>query len=170
MRGDRKGNLGSVASLPRHEQAGSATPSEGARALSLIRQVVRAIRNDSDLCGELFRSMAFDGPEGCYYTFDLIDTFEPVLSNRLIFEALWGRKARPDDAEEIGCIEAHWSRTLGLFVAWHWDGDGQLYFSAPDFKVAVTNTDCKCHYDWHWASVYVPEDGSQAPPLAKGDG
>lgn len=127
-------------------------------AIDLMRCVFRAMRDDPDLMGEALRAAVFVGGTGAYTTFDLIDGFEPVTPNEGVFSAMWGRKpADSGDLAELDRITAFWSASLGLLVAWWWDGDGQLYFSAPDWGLAVSNSDCKCDYGWVSAAVFAPE-------------
>jgi len=120
---------------------------------------MRVAEHSYDACGEMLRQVTFVGGKddvGCYSTFDVAPGFKPVKAGEALFEAMWQRIPSGDDYEEISRITAHYNPLLGLLVAWHWDGDGHLYFDSLPLGFAIENTDCKKGYGWDSANRVLP--------------
>jgi hypothetical protein len=150
------GNRGSVAcgltpvSLPRLPQAGSATPLRAA----LLANIWGAVEHSYDMPGELLRAWAFVGGFGCCETFDLREGFQPITPTPLLLSAVYGRPFEPEwDGDDLARMSA-FHHPLGVTVAWVWDGDGTLYFDAPELGGAWVNTDCKKSSGWDTADPY----------------
>jgi hypothetical protein len=126
---------------------------------------------DANLFGEALRNYCFIGnceQTGCYSTFELIPQLKEIKSGKIYKEAL--KVIFPGKYKEkikvFACIvkekdcyvsydnpegkpnKMKICEPFELICAWHWDGDGDLYFRYNNRK--ALNTDCKKDYVWEW--------------------
>ena len=104
-----------------------------------------------DIIGELFREWAFVEPFGCYSCFDLIEGFEEDLSDkkyRAIEVLQDGSECEVYCQEVIERASVYYNKEYNVVVAWHWNGDGTLYFKHGETE--IVNTDCKKDYTWEF--------------------
>ena len=122
---------------------------------------------DNEL-GELLRRYAFTGDGlGCYETFNVRDgAFELNKGRRFIFvHSLTPTEILNEDPSyidelideckvyvfEYPCYELGSSSPYEIYMFYHWDGDGKLFFQVKhDNKIIrqIVNTDCKKTYGW----------------------
>lgn len=126
--------------------------------------------DDPNDFGEALRNYCFIGnceQTGCYSTFQLIPQLKEVKSGEIYEEAK--KIPCPEYEEKIKVY--HWKviekdcyidyrdpddkpqkmkiyEPFEIVCAWHWDGDGHLYFRFNNRK--AENTDCKKDSEWEW--------------------
>lgn len=110
-----------------------------------------------DIVGETLREFVWGNEEeGCYMTFDptVPDNWEEVSPKELTLHQL--ESILGYCIYEEGCLEEGLDRLtvlkykspFSLLVAWHWDGDGTLYFNEAGRE--TINYDCKKNYGWEF--------------------
>lgn len=107
-----------------------------------MKEIIKKVRNPN-LVGELFRELTFvkinDYSVGCYDSFDLTQDFNQVFDKEKLDNV-----AKILDIDEV--FSCYYNDKLDLLVAWHWDGDGFLYFKHD--KIELINKDCKKTHVW----------------------
>lgn len=99
---------------------------------------------DPNTVGERFRLHCFLEETGCYSCFDLHNGFRPSVITPSVIDDYFSYL----DAEEINGLQCFYDGRI--WVAWHWDGDGDLLFYDEEDGVCVVNSDCKKDYVWKY--------------------
>ena len=124
----------------------------------MLKTIDTQQEEDPNIVGEIFREYTFVGEGlGCYSNFDVKDSFmeqDHAFLDMEVHRRIGGLIL--DESEEalieyLVRVTIYQDSDTGLIVAWHWDGDGTLYFREGD--VEVINTDCKNAYTWEFLNA-----------------